>query len=150
MVRKSYKINTYYSQNERYKYDYVSQEEIDKLYEQRLLTLLDNQCNWFVIVFYVEDERLFNELMQHLGNECILEQGYMQHLVRFRTNKKMALKVSYSRSLIKKIKSFFNSETYFPFFDDQIDCAYYQDELCLMTQVFEHQGVYILKRLNFM
>lgn len=111
---------------------------------------LDDKCNWFVIVFYEDDAKLYNDFIQYLGNECILEKGYVQHLVRYRTNKKRALKVPYSRGIMKKIKLFFNSKTYFPFFNDYIDCAYYQDELCLMTQVFEHQGLYILKRLNFM
>lgn len=97
---------------------------------------LDDKCNWFVIVFYEEDVKLYNDFIQYLSNECILEKGYVQHLVGNRTDKKCALKVPYSRSLTKKIKLFFNSKTYFSFFNDYIDFAYYQDKLCLMTQIF--------------
>ncbi|MBS4751126.1 hypothetical protein KG091_08570 [Carnobacteriaceae bacterium zg-ZUI78] len=141
------KIETHYQQNNEKKYCFIGYDVITKEEEKKIIDILDEKCDYFIISIWNNDTELFDFLVKQLS-EYILQIGYIKNSVLYNSHKQIALKCRYSRYVLMHIKQSFNSDRYFPSFHEYIDCSYYKDDLCLLTQIGENQGLYRLKNME--
>lgn len=141
-------IDTYYQKNNFLKYRFIDERDVTVELEQKLRKLLNDRCDIMIFSFWYNRNDLY-ELFLKILDGYILETGYVKNCVLYsNSHKRLAIKCRYSREVIKNIKLAFDVARYFPFFHDAIDCSYYEEELCLLTQVGEYQGLHLLKRLE--